>query len=143
MSFSYSIYTLQTKKLLCPSKKPAGTPYQYDQIHICFCLWPFLDPSTYIIATIVFLRYWRHWPSFSFIAIWYQMILQVVNTSSQWVENISVGAFLFFLKKSNEYWLFNVTFETQLNGWYAKLFEWWSFREPDSEYYTLSLNESY
>ena len=102
----HTLFTLcKLKKLLCPSKKPAGTPYQYDQIHICFCLWPFLDPSTYIIATIVFLRYWRHWPSFSFIAIWYQMILQVVNTSSQWVENISEGAFLFF-KRMVEYLIF-------------------------------------
>ena len=51
-----------------------------------------------------FLRYWRHWPSFSFIAIWYQMILQVVNTSSQWVENISEWAFLFFKRMVKSIW---------------------------------------
>ena len=104
----HTLFTLcKLKKLLCPSKKPAGTPYQYDQIHICFCLWPFLDPSTYIIATIVFLRYRRHWPSFSFIAIWYQMILQVVNTSSQWVENISEGASILYSCLTSFHGIFN------------------------------------
>lgn len=89
----HTLFTLWKLKTSVPFRKASWhTIPIWPNTHLFLSLTlfrPKYQVLTYIIATIVILRYWRHWPSFSFIAIWYQMILQVVNTSSQWVENSS------------------------------------------------------
>ena len=101
----HSLFTLCKLKTSVSFKKASWhTIPIWPNTHLFLSLTLFRPKYLYKIATIVFLRYWRHWPSFSFIAIWYQMILQVVNTSLQWVENIYREAFLFFKRIVKSIW---------------------------------------